>query len=534
MASARWIRRPVGARAWRAAGVGALCLASFTDRLEPASAAANAQNADDFLVVDCTLPAKTRKLGRHVTYLAPRRPVRTTALDCGIRGGEYTAHDRADYQTALTVWKSAAEGGSAEAQYYLAKMYEQGRGAAAPDYAQAAAWYRQAAEQGYAAAAVGLGYLYEKGLGVATDGAQALAWYRKAAGLGEDMVVLSESEVEQLRAAQAELLEKERTIRELEERLRELEKQRSAAEAGGEAARAEIETLRGQVSALSRSAGEQRARLAKLAEQLAASPQSEPVVPAAGLDFGPYFALLIGNGSYAHLPTLPSAPREAQAMATLLRERFGFETRVLTDATRYQIMAALNELREKLSEKHNLLVFYAGRSEEDAATQRGWWLPVDAEAGSRANWISVEVVSDHLELIPAKHALVVANASFPAVLTRSSLAQLPRGSSPESRMTYVRQALAKRSRLVLAAGEPPTAAPAAAAASAGSASFGQALLDALAEGGPVVEASALHRRVAARMAQLAEGPAVPQFAPIRWANHQGGADFFFLAKRQAP
>jgi hypothetical protein len=456
--------------------------------------------------------------------------VRTTALDCSIRGGEYTAYDRADYQTALAVWKSAAEGGSAEAQYYLGKMYEQGRGTAAPDYAQAAAWYRKAAEQGYAAAAVGLGYLYEKGLGVTQDGAQALTWYRKAAGLGEDMVVISESEVEQLRAAQAELLDKERTIRELEERLRELEKQRSEAQADDRAALAEIETLRTQVTRLSQSAGEQRAQLKRLGEQLAESQKSEPTVPAAGLDFGPYYALVIGNGSYAHLPSVPSAPREAQSMATLLHERFGFETRVLTDATRYQIMAALNELREKLSEKSNLLVFYAGRSEEDATTQRGWWLPVDAEADSRANWISIQVISDHLELIPAKHALVIANASFPAVLTRSSLAQLPRGSSPESQMTYVRQALAKRSRLVLAAGESPSAGTATAATSAGSASFGQALLDALAEGGPVVEASALHRRVAARMAQLAEGPAVPQFAPIRWANHQGGADFFFLAR----
>ena len=83
---------------------------------------------------------------------------------------------------------------------------------------------------------------------------------------------------------------------------------------------------------------------------------------------------------------------------------------------------------------------------------------------------------------------------------------------------------------MLAAGEPAVAPIGTTAASSGSASFGEALLGALAEGGPVVEASALHRRIAARMAQLADSPAVPQFAPIRWANHQGGADFFFVAR----
>ena len=66
-------------------------------------------------VVDCLLPGMVRKLGTS-TYLTPRRPVRTTAADCNIRGGEYTAYDRADYKSALAVWLPEAEAGNAEAQ----------------------------------------------------------------------------------------------------------------------------------------------------------------------------------------------------------------------------------------------------------------------------------------------------------------------------------------------------------------------------------------------------------------------------------
>ena len=57
-------------------------------------------NADDLLVIDCLLPGQIRKLGRTFTYLTPRRPIRTTAVDCEIRGGEYVAYDRANYATA--------------------------------------------------------------------------------------------------------------------------------------------------------------------------------------------------------------------------------------------------------------------------------------------------------------------------------------------------------------------------------------------------------------------------------------------------
>ena len=142
-------------------------------------------NADELLVVDCLLPGQIRKLGTSHTFISPRQPIRTTAIDCGIRGGEYVSYDRADYRTALNVWLDSAKQGDAKSQVYVGEIFEKGLGTV-PDYTQAVAWYRKAAAQGDSRGAINLGYMYEKGLGVEKDTIEALNWYRKASGLEDD------------------------------------------------------------------------------------------------------------------------------------------------------------------------------------------------------------------------------------------------------------------------------------------------------------------------------------------------------------
>ena len=69
------------------------------------------QHIDDLMIVDCLLPGQVRQLGAAMTYLAPRRPAKTTASDCAIRGGEYVAYDRASMNTALEAWMPSAQAG---------------------------------------------------------------------------------------------------------------------------------------------------------------------------------------------------------------------------------------------------------------------------------------------------------------------------------------------------------------------------------------------------------------------------------------
>ena len=163
---------------------------------------AQAAVAEDFLVVDCLLPGKMRKLGKKVSFVTARRALRTSQSDCEIRGGEYTAYDRSDYSTSLQIWLPLAQEGDAKAQNYVGEIYEKGIGGT-PQYKQAAEWYLKAAEQGFSAAQVNLGELYERGNGVEANKEKAAFWYRKASGLDtaniEFVPGLKDEEVQQLR-----------------------------------------------------------------------------------------------------------------------------------------------------------------------------------------------------------------------------------------------------------------------------------------------------------------------------------------------
>jgi hypothetical protein len=154
----------------------------------PATIERLVSQAEDLTVVDCLLPGKMRRLGSTITWVTRPRPVKQTATDCEILGGQYILFDRANPKTALEVWMAAAETGDPTAETYVGEIYERGLGRPR-DYATAARWYRKAADQGLARAQLLLGNLYEKGLGVQRDPVQALDWYRKAAGLSRDKVV---------------------------------------------------------------------------------------------------------------------------------------------------------------------------------------------------------------------------------------------------------------------------------------------------------------------------------------------------------
>jgi len=188
----------------------------------------DSRKADELLVVDCLLPGQIRKLGTSHTFISPRQPIRTTAIDCGIRGGEYVSYDRADYRTALNVWLDSAKQGDAKSQVYVGEIFEKGLGTV-PDYTQAAAWYRKAAVQGDSRGAINLGYMYEKGLGVEKDTIEALNWYRKASGLEDDDLqfasTIEASNEEQLGQIRQELSQSQSELATLRARLRNKEQQ---------------------------------------------------------------------------------------------------------------------------------------------------------------------------------------------------------------------------------------------------------------------------------------------------------------------
>jgi hypothetical protein len=526
--------RPV-VRATVVLGIGLLIGAPVADGAKAKKPAV--RSADDLLIVDCLLPSKVRRLGRQQTYLQPRKPIRTTAVDCQIRGGEYTQPDQANYATALEVWLPQAKAGDAEAQYYVGQIFEKGLGSR-PDYTSAASWYRRAAEQDYESAQISLGYLYEQGLGVEADDVEALNWYRRAAGLAEELVVLQESDYADLVAAQAELASRAGEVEALQEEIEELRRQLAELSVESEADERRRTTLESLVGRLQNDLDEQKREVSMRVESISALEQRlqarqaeqdpnasgqrpTPVIPE--LDFGSYHALVIGNENYQTLPSLETAAEDADAVASLLESKYGFDVELLIDADRYQTMTALNRLRESLTEEDNLLVYYAGHGRRDEQGATAYWQPVDAEADNPANWIPSEVITEHLDLVSARHVLVVADSAYSGLRSRSSIAQLPRGMSEEQRFHHLRLMRERRARLVLSSGE---SAPVAATAGAGRSRFSTAFLSVLEQNDGVLEASRVYQRLVEQVG-TEPGARPPEFATMRWARNNI-ADFFFV------
>ncbi len=244
-------------------------------------------------------------------------------------------------------------------------------------------------------------------------------------------------------------------------------------------------------------------------------------------DFGNYHALVIGNNDYRTLPDLSSPVNDATELADLLRSRYGFKTTVLLNADRYQILSALNTLRETLTPADNLLIYFAGHGELDEVNQRGHWLPVDAERDSTANWIPTTAVTDILNIMRAKQILLVVDSCYAGALTRSSVGRLAAGMTESERLHWLKTMAARRSRTVLTSGG---VAPVMDAGGGRHSVFAKALLEVLGANTDAIDGQRLHREVAARVAFAAANmrfDQVPEYAPIRFAGHEAG-EFFLI------
>lgn len=251
-----------------------------------------------------------------------------------------------------------------------------------------------------------------------------------------------------------------------------------------------------------------------------------------GVNLGNYHALIIGNDEYRTLPGLKTAVNDATAVAQVLGSQYGFKTQLLTNATRYDILQALNNLRETLGEHDNLLIYYAGHGELDDVNDRGYWLPVDAEANLNANWISNVSITDTLNAMNAKHVMVVADSCYSGTLSASAIAQSPAPQQEiELQKEWIELTTQIRARTVLTSGGVQ---PVLDTGGGKHSIFATAFLKALKTNGSLLDGNKLYRQVLKNVRVTAVGlnqEQAPQYAPIKHAGHEAG-EFFFQRVNQ--
>lgn len=521
------------------------------------SATEGMTNLADLHVVDCLLPGQVRKLGRQ-TYLSPRRPTKTTAADCRLKGGEYVAYDRADYKTALKVWLQAAEAGDAKAQNNVAEIFERGLGGE-PNYAAALVWYNKAAAQGSTQAQFNLGTMYEQGLGVPTDQLKALNWYRQAWDLAEDDVIFTSaaqrSQKEQAIRLGNALKQRDKQIQALEAQLQGLrESLEDAADENSETG-AQLDTLQSLVASLRDQQKTQQLQLngipvtiRQLAEttQTTASsglrePSSNQTVelnrpPAKprnhnNLKLGNYYALLIGNAKYDRMEQLVTPLNDIDRARRVLEDKYGFTVFTLNDGNNVAMMQAINDLSEILTEDDNLLLFYAGHGSrlQTGSVETGYWLPKNAERPPRNTyWVPNQFVTGHLARLKAKRVLVVADSCYAGLLSSEPSMLLLGNNAPQySNPDFLKFKLSKRSRLLLSSGGDS---PVLDEGGDGHSVFASAFLDELENNSNLLASPELFLRIRDRVERGAGRSGfkqIPELKTIKAAGHEVG-DFFFV------
>jgi hypothetical protein len=110
------------------------------------------------------------------------------------------------------------------------------------------------------------------------------------------------------------------------------------------------------------------------------------ITPASAAD---RVALVIGNGAYQKVPTLPNPPRDAADIGTAL-ERLNFKVNRLNNAGAAEMRKAIVDFGRATEGSEMAVVFYAGHGME--AGGENWLIPTDAELRSDTD-VESEAVS---------------------------------------------------------------------------------------------------------------------------------------------
>jgi hypothetical protein len=132
-----------------------------------------------------------------------------------------------------------------------------------------------------------------------------------------------------------------------------------------------------------------------------------------------YYSLIIGVDKYqfasANLFNLNKPIKDATTLRDILVLKYSFQANnstFLQNPTRADILRAFEDLAKKVTEKDNVLIFYAGHGYWDERLKVGYWLPSDSKTDDKSGWIANSTIRDYIAGIQSKHTLLISDACF--------------------------------------------------------------------------------------------------------------------------
>jgi uncharacterized caspase-like protein len=252
----------------------------------------------------------------------------------------------------------------------------------------------------------------------------------------------------------------------------------------------------------------------KKADKPTKAPEAERPVVARRL-----LAILIGNNEYRNpIPELETPVADITSMAEILRERFGFETLLLKNAGKAQIVEALNKIAAEARPEDSVLLFYAGHGYLIEESQMGFWIPVDASVKTAAGWISNTDISKLLSAIKARQLILVSDSCFSGSLTKEQKVTYSGAPKPD-------EVLRRRSVLVLSSGGDE---PVSDEGKEGHSVFAWNLMRTLQTSNGVTPGYEVYRKVHGDV--MKDYPQEPQYGAVLSAGHASGGEYLFDTK----
>ncbi|HSI59651.1 MAG TPA: YDG domain-containing protein, partial [Ideonella sp.] len=246
-------------------------------------------------------------------------------------------------------------------------------------------------------------------------------------------------------------------------------------------------------------------------------PAKRPVRSASLPQIQRKIAVLIGVDRYsdARIPQLDNAVADARAVGKLFEGSLGYETVVIPNANKRDVVLALNRLAVEVSPRDSVVIYYAGHGALVPATGLGYWQLADSNPDQPQTWMSNSDINKSIAQFGATQVALISDSCYSGSLVDQKL----RGAPAE---TDVGKLLERKAVVVMSSGGNE---PVFDSGKNGHSSFAWNLMSTLEKVSTWQAGGNVFERV--RFAVARELPQRPQYGTSAAAGHQAGGDYLF-------
>ena len=169
-----------------------------------------------------------------------------------------------------------------------------------------------------------------------------------------------------------------------------------------------------------------------------------------------YHALVMGVNDYEHWQDLRQARQDAEEVAKTLEDDYGFKhVHALydEDVSLSKMQSALRRLARGLTRNDSLLIYFAGHGYYDKLLRKGYWVPSEGreridDEPAIIDWFHNTMLKQYLDVMPARHVLVVSDSCFSGALMRGGRVDLTKKEN-----LWYRRAISQPARWCVASGD---------------------------------------------------------------------------------